>query len=240
MKRIISILTLILLMAGIPLHAATSYQTLQQKAARFFGLGEWASASAMYSLMLDQKVDDPDVVGHAIVAAGMVGETDAQISLLTRALNAHLPIDSVLRATETASFDAGQTSLYEQFLFSVKEHEPWLSRVVDAYLLNYFTWRDNGPGIVRMSRVMLAGLPDSEQFLYSLAHGQLLCGDIAGAIATYRRIVKLNPKAYDALLYLGNYYIEADSTRSLGRDYLRRAQAIAPTPYVDQTLRGSE
>lgn len=234
MKRSLALLALLLTM--LPVWSETTYSTLSAKAARFFALGEWASASAMYTLMLDQRTDDASVFGHAIVAAGMNDDTKRQIDLINQALNVHQPIDSVLLATQRASLSAEQTSLYERFLFSIKEHEPWLNRVADSYLLNYYLFRDNGPGIVAMSETMLAGLPDNERFLYTLAHGKLLCGDITSAIDTYKHIVELNPEAYDALLYLGNYYAGQPGKETEALSYLSRAQQIRHTPHVESLI----
>lgn len=210
--------------------AVTPYATLSDKANRFFQHREWASASAMYTLMLEQRRDSAGVYGDAIVAAGMMKQPDRQNELFTDALNAHLPIDSVLQATEEASLRAEQSSLYEQFLYAVKEREPWLNRIIDARLMSYYSFRDNGPGLVTMSEIMLSGLPDDERFLYSLARGKLLCDDISGAIDVYRRIITLYPSSRDALLYLGNYYAPTEPQAALS--YLEKALEQRYTPYV--------
>ena len=68
---------------------------------------------------------------------------------------------------------------------------------------------------------------------FALAQGRLFNGDYEGAMATYRDVLALYPDNYTALLYLGNY------CRDNGKDadalhYLRRAQALKPTPYVDE------
>lgn len=237
MKHLLTATLIVIASAIASAASSTPYDQLAVKAARFFSYGEWPSAAAIYSLMLEQRTDSVGVFGRAIVAEGMSGNRERQIQLLTQALNAHQPIDSVLTATEQASFAIGQTSLYENFLLTVKENEPWLSRVVDGYLLRYYSFRDNGPGIVAMSEIMLAGLPDDERFLYSLARGKLLCGDLPAAIDTYRRIVSLNPEAYDALLYLGNYYASDGNDPLQAIDFLSRALKIRFTPYVDKKLK---
>lgn len=236
MNRILNILIFLTLSAASSSAATTTpYSVLADKANRFFQNKEWASAAAMYTLMLDSRIDSVPVFGNAIVAEGMIGNRDRQLELLNQALNARLPIDSILTATEQASFAIGQTSLYEQFLLSVKTNEPWLTRVIDGYLLRYYNFRDNGPGIVAMSRIMLAGLPDDQRFLYALARGHLLCGEITKAIDVYSKIVSLNPLAYDALLYLGNYYADNDPKKA--SHFLRRALNIRYTPYVAARLK---
>ena len=235
MKQLIRIsLLLCALLTGVTANSATPYDVTARKADRFFSYGEWASASAMYSLMLDERTDSARVFGNAIIAAGMTKQPEQQIELFTRALDAHQPIDSVLRATEQAALRADSAALYEQFLYTVRQSDPWLSRVIDSKLLSYYLFRDNGPGIVTLSRVMLEGLPDNERFLYSLARGQMLCDDIPSAIDTYRHINSLYPGSLDALLFLGNYY--ATREPELARGYLQKALDIRWTPYIAAKL----
>lgn len=217
-------------------QAETSYDEIAVKASRFFEHKEWASASAMYSLLIDGQRVSPDVFGHAIVSAGMRDAGGEQNMLVRQALEAHLPIDSVFGATRVAAFEAGNAPLYEKFLIATKEREPWLTRTVDAYLLDYYLFRDDGPGIVRLSQTMLDGLPGNEGFMYKLARGQVICGDVEDAVATYRAIVDNNPVAYDALLYLGNYYA-MKGNEAQAAEYLSRAYEIRPTPYVERMLK---
>lgn len=216
--------------------AATDFVTRSAKASRFFAHHEWASAMAMYSLMLDERPDSAAIWAHAIVAAGMQQLPDQQIDLLTSALNHGVPIDSIFSGVDSASMQVGHNALYEQFLTLVKEREPWMERVVNLRLLNYYSWRDNGPGMVTMSEIMLAGLPDDERFLYTLARGKLLCSDVEGAIDVYEHIARKHPKSLEALLYLGNYYSGITHRHDEALGYLRRAYAIKPTPYIDRLI----
>ncbi|MCM1484448.1 MAG: hypothetical protein NC043_08935 [Muribaculaceae bacterium] len=220
---------------------ASDYSTLAAKAERFYNHKEWSSASAMYSLMLDERPDSASIYGYAMVAAGMRHADTEQIALLRQALNAHVPIDSLVSSTRRAAFEAGEAAQYEKFLLTVKKGEPWLKRSIDAYLLDYYLFRDDGSAIVQLSREMLAGLPDNEGFLYKLAQGQLLMSDIGGAMDTYRTILDLNPNAYDALLYLGCYhamrYTAGSKTDApVAREYLERALRIHSTPYVQSLI----
>lgn len=214
--------------------SAADYNTIATRAARFFSYKEWASAGAMYTLMIDSRPEVSSTYGHAIVAAGMLDKEDEQIDLTHRAMRAQVPVDSIFKSVEQVSFSLGQTSLYERYLLLVQEREQWLVRVIDGYLLRYYTYRNDGSGMVIYARKMLTGLPDDEQFLYTLAQGNLLVGNMEEAIATYERIVEVYPQSYEALLYLGNYYAECNATKAI--DYLHRAQAIRRTPVVDAKL----
>lgn len=232
-------ISLIALLAALS-ASATGYDTLAVKAERFFGYGEWASAEAMYSLMLEQHPEIPDTYAHAIVAAGMLHNTPLQMHLTDMALTSQVPIDSIFTSVERTSFSVGQTSLYQDYLLQCRDAMPWLTRSINGYLLRYFTYRRDAQGMITYSRMMLDGMPEDEKFLYPLAQGYLLAGDDTQAIATYLRIIDINPKAYQALLYLGNYYAQRaqsdGSARTLATDYLRRAMEINPTPHVQSLL----
>ncbi len=232
------LISFLFLASATTLATATSpsYQNWSRKANRFFDNEEWASASAMYTLMLSERPDSAAVWGNAIVAAGMQNLPERQTELFNEALKAALPLDSIFNAIRSSSFSIMQTDLYERFLINIQKHEPWMERVINNRLLDYYTFRDNGPGMVRLSNIMLAGLPDNERFLYSLAKGQLLCGDIASAVKTYNEIVSLNPESLDALLYLGNYYAGIPAQRNEAIYFLSNAMRISPTPYLQRKL----
>ena len=72
-------------------------------------------------------------------------------------------------------------------------------------------------------------------FMLALAQGRLLNGDYEGAMATYRDVLALYPDNYTALLYLGNYCRDNGKAAD-ALHYLRRAQALKPTPYVDECI----
>lgn len=215
---------------------ASDYGTIAMKADRFFAQKEWMSAAAMFTVMLDEQPRNADTYGKAIVTAGMRRMPAEQSQLMDRALDYHVPFDSVFSAVERVSFSLGQTSMYEDFLNLVKHDKPWLGRSIDAYLLRYYVFRRNADGMIRCSEKMLEGLPDDVNFLSILAQGLLIKGDFKGAMATYERILTVSPDNYEALLYLGNYYkdrAEADgSYAARARECLVKAQAIRDTPYL--------
>lgn len=236
---------LILLFIGIStavqaFGANAADDSMVQRADRFFKYREWASAEALYSVLIGETPDNTLFYGRAITSAGMLADSTQQLTLTNLALEAHVPIDSLFTSVERTSFSIGQTSLYEDYLLLTKAKNPWLKRVVDSYLMRYYTYRRNPDGMIEYSKIMLEGNADDQRFLNTLAQGYLISGRIDEAIDTYRHIVALNPQAYEALLYLANYYYEraaADPTAvALAADYFRRAQAINPTPYVQQRI----
>lgn len=221
--------------------ATAEYDQLAARAARFFHYREWSSAEAMYTLLIQKRPDRCDSYSHAIVAAGMLNDTLNTSRLTISALNARIPVDSLFSDVEKISFSIGRTSLYEKYLLFTQRDQPWLSRIIDTYLMRYYSYRRYGPGMVRYSRAILERLPDDINALYTLAQGYLITGKTAQAIATYSHITALDPNAYLALLYLGNYYASQSDTNPDARTkaliYLNQAHRLRPTPYTEKLLR---
>ncbi len=217
--------------------SAADYVQTQNKAERYFAHKEWASASAMYQLMLYEQPEVAETYARAIVAEGMMKNESAQMQYFNTALKNHIPLEKMLKDVRRVSFGCGSTDLYEQFLLVIQSTHPWMSRVMDKYLLDYYSYRCNGPEIVSYSQKMLAGLPDDISYLKYLARGYLLQGDLTNAMSTYRHIIEVDPDNTDALLYLGNYYRQNTDERDKGLEYLRRAYALQPTPYVAKLIR---
>jgi hypothetical protein len=219
---------------------SAAYLALATKAERMFHYREWQSAAALYGMMIERRPHLADSYGHAIVAAGMTGDTLQQISLSRYAFSSHVPFDSLFQAVERVSFSIGQTSLYERYLIIVRSHQPWFARAIDAYLLRYYTFRRDAPGMIAYSLRMLDHVPYNLQFLYSLAQGYLFDGQADRAIETYLKIVSIDPTSTDALLYLANYYYDRRGAAPANADkalaYFRQAQSRKPTPYIDSRI----
>ena len=213
--------------------AVSPYATLEAKASRFFKHREWASASAMFDLMLDEQPEVAQTYGQAIVSNGMNGNLESQTRLLTMALDNHIPFDSVFSGVKEWSFHIGHPEQFEAFLITSREAHPWMRRTINSYLLKYYSMRRNGPEMIAYSRTMLDGAPDNISFLTLLAEGQMLNGDYNSGLNTYKHILSIAPDDYNTLITLGNWYAEHTGE---GYDsplpYLERADAIRPTPYV--------
>lgn len=221
----------------------TSYNELKTKAERFFDQREWASASAMYYLMLDQEPKIAETYGHAIVAAGMRDDRQDQLRLMREATLAYVPFDSVFNEVERVSFSLGKTDLYEDFLLMVKAQDPWMTRTVDQRLMAYYSFRRNPQRTVEYAQIMLQGMPDDVGYLASLAQGQAGLGRWDEALATWKRILEIDPVNYDALLEIGNYnYMQWERDKRCGEcraealSHLDRAQQLHATPYVARMM----
>lgn len=235
MARKFMILLAALLCLPVASRAVSPYPVLSERADRFFSQKEWNQAAAVYGLMLDERPEVPQTYGRAIVAEGMRGDRAAQQRLMARALDHHVPFDSVFSRVREFSFSLGKTNLYADFLLSLKEQYPWMKRTIDSYLLQYYTFRRNGTEMLRLSDAMLAGAPDNLGFLTLRAKGYIYEGEFDKAMDTCRRILELDPDNYEALLTLGNYHIQRDQPAQ-ALPLLERAYMLRPTPYVATQL----
>ncbi|MDE7093226.1 MAG: hypothetical protein K2O43_07390 [Muribaculaceae bacterium] len=139
------------------------------------------------------------------------------------------------------------TALYENYLLQVKRHIPWMRRVADNYLMDYYTFRNNGPMMIRYSELMLKGLPNDVRFLSTLARGYLIENQTDKAIDIYHQILSVDPSNYKVMLILGNYYYDLYQAnkdnieyKKQAVKYLTDASAIQATPYVQNLLRSLE
>lgn len=231
-----SLISLIIFLAASVTGAAA--QSLETKATRFFDQKEWASAEAMYTLLIDRQPDKAAYYGRAVAAAAMRELADPSLrpqnaaiqrTLLTKALKSRVPIDSLFKAVEQSSFQLGHADFYETFMKRAAENEPWLSRKISAMMLSYFSFRRNGEAMVEYASRLLEGAPDSESLLLSRAKGLLILGRGNEAHETFIRALEVNPASVEALLYLGEMALTAGN-RAEALDYLGRANAIEPTP----------
>lgn len=240
MERMLIILAILL--TGVSAGAA-DYASIARKAERFYAEKEWASAAAMYELMLDQRPSSATTYGRAIVTASMLERPDSEMLLMEQSLKHRVSIDSVFSAVESQSYALGRADIYERFLLLVKERQPWMTRSVDAYLLHFYTFRRTPDKMIEMAQSMLKGMPENVRFLSLLAGGYMYKGDMELALATYLKILDIDPDNYEALLELGNYHLLRFYADRSGTDhrlqalkYLKAASAIRRTPYVDNAL----
>lgn len=233
------IYALLFWLAGLSAQAQLTYEQASIRAERFFGFREWASASALYNYMLQHEPKQVDTYGHAIVAQEMLNDTIQSMELLKRAMAYKIPLDSVLSSVKKYSFEVGKSEMYEKFMLQSARANPWLSRPLDSQLLKYYAFRNDGPKMIEYSKAMLNGAPNDIRFLSSLAKGYMLTGATNDAIATWNRILEINPDEYHTLLCLANYYyVAGDKAKSI--PLFIRAQALNPTPYVGALLSANE
>ena len=226
---------------AVEVAAVNPYPQLEAKARRFFAHGEWASASAIYDLMLEERPEVPTTYGEAIVSNAMRGDTAAQMRLMSVALDHQVPFDSVFSQVKQWSFHLGKSHLYENFLKETRKAYPWMRRTIDGNLLKYFAFRRDGAEMVNYARLMLDGAPQNISFLHTLAWGYMLTGNDAEGVAAYERILEIDSNDFDALVALGNWYantaaMAAPESAPKAIGYLERAYSCRPTPFIAALL----
>lgn len=209
------------------------------RAERAFGFGEWAQAGALYELMLAERPDSAGLYARAIVAASLQPDTLRAVELLERAMAHGVALDSVTSGVRTAAMTCGHTSVYADFLKRTRRLMPYMARAIDARLLDYYEFRNDGPQTVRLAEDMLRGLPDSVRYLSALARGQMLCGDARGAESTWRRIIALEPDNTEALRSLG-VMLHTEGRVDEARPLLEHVQAISPSPFIYTLLQNEK
>ncbi len=235
LKKLLSLAVVIVVSVAIAHGEKPTFDQLAVKADRFIQYKEWASAQAMLQLMVEEKPSDPALTGKAIAVAGLRNDSIEQLRLFKNAVSHRQPFEKVFSAVETESFALARCDVYEDFLLMIARHEQWLQRTIDGYLLKYYTFRCDGPGMVAYADRMLAGLPDDVTFLHDKARGLMLTGDFPAAMDVYRRIVEVAPDNVDALLSLA-YYAESQGDKATALSYLNRAYAVMPTPYLKEKI----
>lgn len=235
LRRVIAIVAVVC--ACVVAFAQTSdYDRIAAKATRFFDNREWLNANAMYMLMLDERPLEVETYSHAIVSNIMAGDTITMGNLLEQSMQNNVPFDSVLYSVQRVSMSVGSSDLYEKVLLTSRDRFSWLTRGINAYLLKYYDFRNNAPEIIRYAQIMLTGMEDNVQFKRQLARGYMLNGQPEYALPVWFEIVESNPEEYDTLLDIGMYY-EETGHHDRAVVYLARANAIRPTPYLEQLLR---
>lgn len=215
--------------------------TLAERASRFYARGEWASSRAAYMTLARDHTDVAEYWVRSIVSSLMEGNNGKACEETLAGIERKVPVDTIFDGVLDATISLGKNSTFEHYLIDMKETAPWISRVADRCLLRYYVFRDDGAKIVSTAASLLKGTPDNMLFLPSLAYGQLLCGDLTGMAATNRRILELDPKNKDALLYLANYHYYlweqgAGGEKTAALDYTKRAYQLWKTPKIKQML----
>ena len=243
MKRILFILTILTALTAV----AERKMSIEKKAVRFYDQQEWASASAMFDLLIEKDDATASDFAYAIVSAEMQSDSLSAMSITEKSISHEIAIDSTFHYVRQLSFAQGMTALYENYLLQVKRHIPWMRRVADNYLMDYYTFRNNGPMMIRYSELMLKGLPNDVRFLSTLARGYLIENQTDKAIDIYHQILSVDPSNYKVMLILGNYYYDLYQAnkdnieyKKQAVKYLTDASAIQATPYVQNLLRSLE
>lgn len=237
--KVTAVLLLILqALFNLPVNAQvkSDYNTLAVKAQRFYDFGDWKSALAMYELILMQRPDDTRSYASACISAGMAADSLRQISLMERAEKNAIPIDTLLSAVRSQAIYLSEPNVYIDFLNRVRRAQPWTSRMIDVRLLDFYIFRADNDMVIVTASKLLASTPDNINFLAALANAYSEKGDYTKSMDCYKKILSVDSKNIHALLSLGNYYASCSNNEEALK-YLKEAYRIAPTPYLESTVR---
>lgn len=225
-----------LLAASLTARADATYEQMEVKAGRLFDQDDWIPARALYNFMMHERPQVADNYGRAVLAAYASGDTASAMQYLSSALEAHVPLDSVLTKVRTYAFSKSRASVYGRFMLSASETYPWLARPMEPYLLQYYTSRRNGPEMIHYATKLLQGLPGNVGFLSVLAQGYMLDGQYEKAVQAWLDILTAHPDNFEALVNLAAYYAQTGRPDQ-ALAYYRRAAAIRSTPYIEQQIK---
>lgn len=243
---------ILLVLAGLTASGSekAGYEVLSERAERYFRYNEWGSALAMYRMMIIDRPDAVEPYYKAIVAGAMLEDVEAQMDMFERTQQHGVSLDSLFNGVRRVSFAMGEAGAYERFLLLVKARQPWLSRSVCMYLLDFYTYRHDAHNMVVVSLELLKHTPDDVNYLKSLANAYMELGDFENMEKCFKRVLEIDSRDADALIALGNYYtglllgqIKSDSKKyshdqleKLSRETLSKACNIVSSPYLASLL----
>lgn len=208
--------------------------TLAAKAQSAMSQKEWASAQALYLLLEDREPENASAYAGHMVASEMRGQRQEALGTLTRAIHAGVPLDSVLDPFRSRVRMMGEPQFYPELLKEGARELPYMSRVFDARLLDYYAFRRNTAGTIEYANKLLTGLPTDTRFLLMLGEAYMDQGNMPAALDAWERVLAADPRNFYALTAIGNYLYLQGSDRAF--PYLERAYAEHPTPFVARLI----
>ena len=243
--RKIALLLLACLSVSVIYAQKPDYNTVKTKADRYFKYEDWRSALAMYELLLAQDATDSETYARGIVVSGIIKENDLQKSFLERAEKNVIPYDTLFVKVKYNSLKLGEPYVYTDFMLRVRDSKPWLERMVNIRLLDFFLFRNDADNIIKIAEALLKDTQKNVQFLGALAEGYILKADFEKSAGCYKKILLIDKDNYDAVVNLGNYYdsfpkAENDSVSlknsANALSCFRKAMELKPTPYIEKRV----
>lgn len=227
------------------LAAESDIARIRTKAERFYRYDEWANALAMFRILLENAPADMCTYGRSVAVYGIIGGKEEQMALVERTQDLGLSLDRLFEEVRKSAFEKGHPQVLEEFMFLVRERQPWMRRNIDLRLARYYDSRNDAPKMIEQSDSLLLVNPNDREMLRIKARGYFLMDRFPESMEVYKRLVALDSGDLDALLTLGVYY--AEQVRSCGlskssaeaeeaRRYLERAYGLRPTAYVAEML----
>lgn len=233
MLRIKVILTILALSGVLTAHAGND--AVGARAARAYAAGEWASAQALYTVAADAEPTSADAAAHMIVSAEMRADTTVAATALNRYMSTGSPLEPLLDDVEELCYNQGRANMYGGLLLRLTREVPYLRRPLALRLLKFYIFRANPEQTIEYATMLLRGQPGDPQYLNAMGKAYMMLGDIGRAVRCFADALTSDPDNREALLALGNYYGSLDDAAT-ALPYLRRAEALAPSEYLEREI----
>ena len=204
MRRVIGLM--LLWAVALPVFADMPYQTALRKANDHFANEEWQEAIALYDLLLERRPSRVKTYVDAVVSSAMLNDSSLVMQYVIRSEKQGLSLDSLFSGVDVCSRAVGHSAVYEQVLLLVKREQPWFTRVVNNYLLGYYTFRHDAPKMIVIADELLAVMPNHINYLKSKADALLLMGAHEKVVEVQQSILQIDSLNFDANLFMGSYY----------------------------------
>lgn len=231
---IITVLTLIVMCAGFTARADDAYALMQRKATQYAEWGDLQQALGQYASMRALRPDSVRPYAAPMVINSVLDRPAAVMAVMDSALTAGIRPVPLFEACREQAVTLAHLDHYEKIL-RLADQDTRLTDVVQPLLLDYYSFRDNGEKMLALADKMLLAAPNEARLLEVRARAFICMQRDAEAIAAYQTLLTADPKNLDALLYIGNYYMQQGDPER-GKPYLQQAYALRPSLYLQQIL----
>lgn len=199
----------------------TSYETLAKKAANHYENRAWRESLAIYDLMLDMKPRVTDVYIQAILASSLLEDNSSVMKYVEGSEKNGIPLEDIFKGVDAKARRMSNSGIYENMLRLIKEKQPWFSKLVNNYLLNFYQFRNDASKTLIIADELLVSSPDNVEYLKAKANAFFILGNDSSAITIYKNILTVEATDFDAASFLGNFYAQQgmDKLRSIDEDF---------------------
>lgn len=192
----------------VPLFAAAQEvnSILLRKADTHFENGEWREAAAMFNVLINESPAVLELYPYAVASNDLGGDAKGVMAAVELSEKNGISLDSLFLKTKLLCTALGYNGVYERMLLCIKREQPWFKRMVNKYLLRFYMERKENLKAIGIVDEVLSSSPDNLTLLNAKASILTDCGDLTGAAACMERVLDIDSSAWEARLFLGNYY----------------------------------
>lgn len=120
-----------------------------------FNNTKWNEAAVLYELALIDHSKEASLYVKAIVSKLLHNDSTDIMPLVVRSEKSGVALDSLFNSSYKLCKSIKRLDIYENILFTIKEHQPWFGRVINSYLLDlYATQKNNVKGITLANDIL--------------------------------------------------------------------------------------